>query len=235
MITLNQVSKSFGKTRVLESVDFTIQKGKVISLLGPNGSGKSTLIKCVLNLVHPNGGEILIDGIRSTDELSRHKISYMPQVAKFAENITAMHLFGLIARLRNSQCKPDQLVEYFEMQAHVNKPLGDLSGGSRQKVSAILAFMFDSPVIVLDEPTVGLDPISRVKFKQLVLEEKEKGKTIFFTSHIMSDVEEVADEIAFLLEGKIIYRGDPQTLLLETGQATLEKAIATFLKNNRQP
>ncbi|MEX2597646.1 MAG: ABC transporter ATP-binding protein [Salibacteraceae bacterium] len=231
MITLRNVSKRFGKNEVLKSVDLDIEQGKVISMLGPNGSGKSTLIKCILNLVHPNNGEIFISGRPSTDEKARNVISYMPQVAKFAENISAMHLFKLIADLRGEQHKPDSLIEYFELAAHVHKPLGELSGGSRQKVSAVLAFMFDTPIIVLDEPTVGLDPISRVNFKQLVLEEKAKGKTIFFTSHIMSDVEEVADEIAFLLEGKIVYRGKPSALMTETQQPNLEKAIATFLKS----
>jgi Cu-processing system ATP-binding protein len=94
-----------------------------------------------------------------------------------------------------------------------------------------LAFMFDSPIIILDEPTVGLDPVSRINFKKLVLEEKAKGKTIFFTSHIMSDVEEVADEIAFLLDGKIVFQGDPELLKQQTGQPNLEHSIAAFLKS----
>lgn len=232
MITLKSVAKRFGKNHVLRDIDFTIGEGRVISMLGPNGSGKSTLIKCILNLVRPNAGEIQVNGFNSTDVRARHMISYMPQIARFAENISAQRLFELIANLRGKECDASKLIEYFELEPHVNKPLGELSGGSRQKVSAVLAFLFDSPIIILDEPTVGLDPVSRVNFKNLVLEEKAKGKTIFFTSHIMSDVEEVADELAFLLEGKIVFEGEPDVLKQRTGQPNLEKAIAAFIKTN---
>lgn len=233
MIVLTSISKSFGKNRVLRNIDFTIDKGKVISMLGPNGSGKSTLIKCILNLVIPTSGNIEIDGFASTDERSRKIISYMPQIAKFAENISALRLFQLMTELRGVQTDPSHLIHYFELEPHVKKPLGELSGGTRQKVSAVLAFMFDSPIIVLDEPTVGLDPVSRVKFKQLVLEEKKKGKTIFFTSHIMSDVEEIADEIAFLLEGEIVFSGKPEALKTQTGESNLERSIAAFITQNQ--
>ena len=233
MITLTSISKRFGKNEVLKNIDLTIGDGRVISMLGPNGSGKSTLIKCILNLVHPNSGEIMINGIPSSDAQSRQFISYMPQVAKFAENISALHLFEMIGDLRGLRRDPSELIRYFELEDHVNKALGELSGGSRQKVSAVLAFMFDSPIIVLDEPTVGLDPVSRVHFKELVLEEKARGKTIFFTSHIMSDVEEVADELAFLLDGRIVYQGKPEEIMKETAQPNLEKAIAAFLKTSK--
>ena len=229
MITLNSVSKNFRKNRVLREISYSIEEGKVISMLGPNGSGKSTLIKCILNLVRPSTGEITINGFSSTDENARSLISYMPQVAHFAENINANRLLELIGDLRGIHPDPKELVEYFELEEHMNKPLGELSGGTRQKVSAVIAFLYESPIIILDEPTVGLDPVSRVKFKELVLKEKERGRTIFFTSHIMSDVEEVADEIAFLLEGEIVFQGKPSSLLEKTNMPTLEKAIAEFL------
>jgi Cu-processing system ATP-binding protein len=231
MITLASVSKRFGKNEVLRDIDFTIGEGRVISMLGPNGSGKSTLIKCILNLVHPNSGSIMVNEFSSKNVEARKMISYMPQVARFAENISANRLFSLIGDLRGENSDPTRLIEFFELEPQVNKPLGDLSGGSRQKVSAVLAFMFDSPIIILDEPTVGLDPVSRINFKKLVLEEKAQGKTIFFTSHIMSDVEEVADEIAFLLDGKIVFQGDPELLKQQTGQPNLEHSIAAFLKS----
>jgi len=230
MITLSSVSKNFGRNRVLKNIDLTIAQGSVISMLGPNGSGKSTLIKCILNLVRPTSGDITIKGFSSRDEASRRLISYMPQVARFAENISAMRLIRLVSDLRGTHPDPSGLIHYFELENHMEKPLGDLSGGTRQKVSAVLAFLYDSPIIILDEPTVGLDPVSRVNFKKLVLEEKARGKTIFFTSHIMSDVEEVADEIAFLLEGDIVFQGRPEMLMEVTHEENLERAIATFLK-----
>ena len=230
MITLNSVSKRWGRNEVLRDIDLTIEEGRVISMLGPNGSGKSTLIKCILNLVRPNSGTITVNGIPSTSVESRKDISYMPQVARFAENISAIRLIQLISDIRGVDADPTQLIEYINLEGHMSKKLGVLSGGSRQKVSAVLAFLFDSPIIILDEPTVGLDPVSRVNFKRLVLEEKERGKTIFSTSHIMSDVEEVADEIAFLLEGKIVYQGKPEELIKSTNQPNLEQSIAHLLK-----
>lgn len=234
MITLSSVSKNFGRNQVLKNIDLTIGEGRVISMLGPNGSGKSTLIKCILNLVRPASGEITIRGLSSRDEASRAMISYMPQVARFAENISANRLITLIADLRQVHPDPAALIGYFDLGGHMEKPLGDLSGGTRQKVSAVLAFLFNSPIIILDEPTVGLDPVSRVNFKKLVLEEKARGKTIFFTSHIMSDVEEVADELAFLLDGSIVFQGRPGLLMEDTGEPNLEKAIASFIKSKTQ-
>lgn len=233
MISLKKVSKKFRKNLVLDDINLEVNQGQVISMLGPNGSGKSTLIKCILNLVKPTTGEITIGGFSSTDIQARNLISYMPQIARFVDNISANKLFKLLSDLRGQHPDPTQLIEYFELESFVNQPLIELSGGTRQKVSAVLAFLFDTPIIILDEPTVGLDPVSRIKFKNLVLENKRKGKTIFFTSHILSDVEEVADEIVFLLEGKIIFKGDPQEIIASTNEPTLEKALASFLNSKR--
>lgn len=233
MITLTYIHKSFGNAEVLKGISLEIQAGQVISMLGPNGSGKSTLMKCILDLVKPTQGEILVNGNSSNDHRSRALISYMPQVARFPENISATRLFDLMAQLRGEEASPHELIEYLDLQEHINKPLGELSGGTRQKVSAVLAFLFDSPVIILDEPTVGLDPVSRLRFKELILRKKNEGKTIFFTSHIMSDVEEVAEELIFLLEGRVVYQGGLDALKKSTGQETLEKAIAELLINQK--
>lgn len=232
MIEIKSVHKKFGKNRVLKGINLSVEKGKVIGLLGPNGSGKSTLIKSILNLVKINKGEILVNQIPVQNVKARSFISYMPQVAHFAENISAKKLIQLICELRNEFPDSNPLIQYFGLTLEINKPLGNLSGGTRQKVSAVLAFLYNSPIIILDEPTVGLDPISRVKFKELVLEEKQKGKTIFFTSHIMSDVEELSDELAFLLDGNIVFKGKPKELINSTQQNNLEKAMASYLQNN---
>lgn len=234
MIALQAVHKHFGKTSVLKGIDLEIGRGKVVSMLGPNGSGKSTLLKCMLDLVHPSSGSILIDGRPADSVEARGLISYMPQVARFAENISARRLIRLISDLRGEHPDPSWLIDHFALNEHMQKPLGELSGGTRQKVSAVLAFLFDTPIIVLDEPTVGLDPVSRLKFKKLVLEKKAQGKTIFFTSHIMSDVEEVAEELIFLLEGHVVYRGTPGALLAQTGQHNLEHAIAHLLNEEAE-
>ncbi len=232
MITLDSVHKRFGKVTVLHSINLLIERGRVVSLLGPNGSGKSTLMKCILHLVHPTSGEIHIQDISASKTDARALVSYMPQVAKFAENITPMQLLNFIGDLRGKRENPWNLIQYFDLESQINKSIGELSGGTRQKVSALLAFLFDTPIIVLDEPTVGLDPVSRIKFKKLVLRKKAEGKTIFFTSHIMSDVEEVADEIIFLLEGRIVFNGTQNELKLQTGMHDLEHSIVQLLTPN---
>jgi Cu-processing system ATP-binding protein len=231
MITLTSVSKSFGRLQVLKGIDLVIPTGSIVSMLGPNGSGKSTLMKCIMGLVAPNDGTIEMDGTSALSHHSRKRISYMPQVARFPENISARQLFELIAELRNEPSDPEGLIAHFNLGDHASKPLGELSGGSRQKVSAVLAFLFDTDYIVLDEPTVGLDPISRLKFKELVRTKHAEGKTIFFTSHIMSDIEEITDQIVFLLEGSVIFNGQPSEILGSTGQRDLEHAIAHMLQH----
>ncbi|MBT7687043.1 MAG: ATP-binding cassette domain-containing protein, partial [Flavobacteriales bacterium] len=118
MITLNSVSKRWGRNEVLRDIDLTIEEGRGISMLGPNGSGKSTLIKCILNLVRPNSGTITVNGIPSTSVESRKDISYMPQVARFAENISAIRLIQLISDIRGVDADPTQLIEYFNLEGH---------------------------------------------------------------------------------------------------------------------
>ena len=209
MISIENLHKKFGKNQVLKGLDLDIKAGEIFAVLGPNGSGKTTLIKSILGMVIPNKGKITLDGksIRR-DHLYRHKIDYLPQIANFPHNLTVMELIGMIKDLRKKQITTeDQLISLFKLEPFLNKKLGNLSGGTKQKVNILLTFMFDSPLIILDEPTTGLDPISLIRLKQLIASEKEKGKTILITSHIMSFVEEITNEIVFLLEGKIYFKG----------------------------
>ena len=135
----------------------------------------------------------------------------------------------MIKNLRSKSTSDAELIDTFQLHSFLNQKLGNLSGGTRQKVNLVLAFMFDSELIILDEPTTGLDPVSLVHLKEIIQQEKEKGKTILVTSHIMSFVEEVADEIVFLLDGKIYFKGSIAVLKEQTRQQNLEKAIAAIL------
>lgn len=138
----------------------------------------------------------------------------------------------MIKDLRGKASEDERLIELFKLQPFMDKKLGNLSGGTKQKVNIVLTFMFDSPMIILDEPTTGLDPISLIRLKGLIKEEKKKGKTILITSHIMSFVEEMADEIVFLLEGNIYFKGSIQELKNKTEQEDFEHAIASILNQN---
>lgn len=231
MIVIRDIHKRFGKNQVLKGVDLQIKDSGIIAVLGPNGSGKTTLIKSILGMVLPNKGDILLEGksIRN-DWKYRNRIDYLPQIANFPNNLRVQELIGMIKDLRNRRTADEQyLIELFKLEPFLNKKLGNLSGGTKQKVNLLLTFMFDSPIIILDEPTSGLDPISLIRLKELIASEKKKGKSIIITSHIMSFVEEVADEIVFLLEGKIYFNGSIPELKEKTGQPDFEHAIASIL------
>lgn len=231
MIEVNKIFKKFGKNEVLKGIDLKIENKGVFAVLGPNGSGKTTLIKCILGMVIPNKGGIHIYGesiLKNWDY--RQKIGYLPQIANFPTNLTVEELFRMIKDLRGrTDADVTPYVERFKLEPYLNKKLGNLSGGTKQKVNLVLTFVFDSPIIILDEPTTGLDPIALIILKEMIEEEKQKGKVILLTSHIMDFVEEISDEIVFLLEGKVYFRGTAEALKEQTQELDFEHAIANLL------
>ncbi|MDC6385887.1 ABC transporter ATP-binding protein [Flagellimonas taeanensis] len=228
-IEINNLYKQFGKNEVLKGVDLTIDKGNIYAVLGPNGSGKTTLIKSILGMVIPDKGKISVlnESIKKNWKY-RKKIDYLPQIANFPPNIKVKELIGMIKDLRNSSSEEEELIDLFGLEPFLNKKLSTLSGGTKQKVNIVLTFMFDSPLIILDEPTTGLDPKALISLKELIQKEKTNGKTVLITSHIMQFVEEVADEIVYLLEGEIYFKGSIEKLLEQTEQANFEHAIAAI-------
>jgi len=234
MIKINNLHKKFGKNQVLKGIDLTINEGGIFAILGPNGSGKTTLIKSILGMVIPNSGEIKVNGMSVKQNFKyRDKIDYLPQIANFPGNLKVNELIAMIKDLRASKTANDkELIELFKLEPFLDKKLVNLSGGTKQKVNLVLTFMFNSSLVILDEPTTGLDPISLLRLKKLIAQEKEKGKTILITSHILSFVEEVADEIVFLLEGKIYFKGSIADLRAQTNQPDFEHAIASILSDS---
>ncbi|MGC1204312.1 MAG: ABC transporter ATP-binding protein [Flavobacteriaceae bacterium] len=233
MVSIQNLYKKFGKNVVLSGVDLTIKDGGIFAVLGPNGSGKTTLIKSILGMVIPNKGTISVLGedIKKSSDY-RYKIDYLPQIANFPSNLKVKELVTMIKDLRGKTTNDEYLISLFKLEPFLDKKLGNLSGGTKQKVNIVLAFMFDSPLIILDEPTSGLDPISLIRLKELIQTEKAKGKTILITSHIMSFVEEISDEIVFLLEGQIYFKGTISELKTKTKQPDFEHAIASILTSN---
>ncbi|WP_299157984.1 ABC transporter ATP-binding protein [uncultured Tenacibaculum sp.] len=230
MIDIKNLHKTFGKVTVLKELNLEIQSKGIFAILGPNGSGKTTLIKSILGMVIPDKGIIKIN---DTDILKKHEyrnnINYLPQIANFPENLTVSELIQMIKDIRIKKSNDTGLIELFGLQPFLKQKLGNLSGGTKQKVNLVLTFMFDSELIILDEPTTGLDPISLLHLKELIRWEKQKGKTILITSHIMSFVEEISDEIVFLLDGNIHFKGKINELKEQTNQTDLEHAIANIL------
>lgn len=233
MIKLIDVYKKFGKVVVLDGVSFEHNSGGVLTILGPNGSGKTTLIKTILGMIIPQNGEVLInDEVVNGEWEYRNQIDYLPQIARFPDNLSVEELINMVKQLREKESRDIELIELFKLEGFLKQKLGNLSGGTRQKVNLVLAFMFDSPLIILDEPTSGLDPVSLISLKELIKSEKKRGKTFLVTTHILSFVEEMSDEIVFLLEGKIYFKGSVDELKARTAQRDLEHAIANVLEVN---
>lgn len=205
MINIANLCKSYGKFDILKSISINIDKGQIVTLMGPNGSGKTTLLKCILGLVIPDRGEINVDGVNIKNNFEyRHKIGYMPQTAFFPENLKVSDVIQIIKEIRGVKTATDNDVyESYGIENFNGKKISSLSQGMKQKVSSALTFMFDSEILILDEPTAGLDPLSAEFMKEKIRREKEKGKLIIITTHILNEMEELSDRLIFLLEGEV--------------------------------
>ncbi len=232
MIKIENISKIFSKQVVLDKVNLTTEKARCIALIGPNASGKTTLIKSILGLVIPNEGSITIMGKPIYKEyLYRQHIGYMPQIGRYPDNMTIAQLFKMIVDLRKTkweECDLD-LINLFEIDKINSKRLGTLSGGTRQKISACLAFLFHPEILILDEPTAGLDPVSTELLKEKIKKEKNNNKLILITSHVLSDLDELVDEVIYLQDGKINFQKSIDLLKQETGEIKLSRAIAKVM------
>lgn len=231
MIDISGLDKSFGKLRVLRGLNLCVERGKVTAIVGPNGSGKTTLIKTILGLARADGGRIVVDGRKVTHEgRQRECIGYMPQVARFPENLTARDVLAMLKDLRGrEQARDGDLLDEFDLEREVDKPLRTLSGGNRQKVSAVIAFLFNPSIVILDEPTAGLDPVASSILKDKIRREVALGKTVILTSHIMGEIEELANDLAFLLDGNVKFSGSVDEIKRVTNETRLERAIAHIM------
>jgi Cu-processing system ATP-binding protein len=234
VIRIESVRKRFGDLEVLKGVDLAIERGRITAIVGPNGSGKTTLIKMLLGLVKPDGGRITWENVVLNGDCHyRQRIGYMPQIVRFPENLSGRELLAMISDVR-SRPRLDtsidaELIDAFSLEADLDKPFRTLSGGTRQKVNAALAFRFRPELLILDEPTAGLDPVAARALKQKVRRERENGRTVIITSHNMAELESLADDVAFLLEGRVRYRGTLDALKHETEEPDLEGAIARMM------
>lgn len=232
MIQLKNISKKFGRLRVLNNININFEQGECIALIGPNGCGKTTLIKTILGMVLPDSGEILFDHKTvNKDWQYRKHIGYMPQIGRYPENMTIAHLIKMMQDIRNENGNtPDEELMYqFELNKILSKKMRTLSGGTTQKVSAALAFMFKPDVLILDEPTAGLDPLSSETLKDKIIREKENGKLIIITSHILSELDELVNKIIYMNEGNILFEKTFEQLREDSGEEKLSKAIAKMM------
>jgi Cu-processing system ATP-binding protein len=232
MIIASNVSKRFGKLKALDDVSVTCAKGECVALIGPNGSGKTTLIKSILGMVVPDSGFITFNGKNILHNWEYRKyIGYMPQIGRYPDNMTIGQVIEMMKDIRHTKGGDldEDLVRSFDLPALFNKRMRTLSGGTRQKVSASLAFMFNPDVMILDEPTAGLDPVASEILKEKIIREKQKGKLVLITSHILSELDDLITQVVYLQDGKLKFHKTLHDLQLDTGEEKLNKAIASVM------
>lgn len=200
------LSKSYGKYRGITDVNLKIPKGEVFGFIGPNGAGKSTTIRTLLNFIFPTSGSGKILGLDCVKDTKKIKqlIGYLPGEVNYYDNMKIKDLFKYSANFYKKDCtkKIDELVDIF--QVDTSKKISDLSLGNKKKVGIIQALLHEPEVIICDEPTSGLDPLMQKSFFEVLKEENKKGTTIFFSSHILTEVQEVCSTVAIIKEGKIL-------------------------------
>lgn len=234
MISVLEISKKYGKLKVLDNINLEFLKGESIALIGPNGSGKTTLIKCILGMVIPNYGKILFDSNNIANNWKyRKNIGYMPQIGRYPDNMSIGQVIAMMKDIRKNDniVFDEELIVNFELQKIFDKRMSTLSGGTRQKVSASLAFLFNSEVLILDEPTAGLDPVSSEILKNKIIKERDKGKLIIITSHILSELDDIINKVIYLQDGKLKFSKKITEIKESSGEEKLSKAIANLIIN----
>lgn len=232
MIEVKGISKRFGKLQVLNNINLELQKGECIALVGPNGCGKTTLIKSILGMVLPDKGDIFFNrkNIQNDNEYRNH-IGYMPQIGRYPENMTIGQVIDMIKNIRNGKHREDDdLFRQFEIEGMLFKKMRTLSGGTTQKVSATLAFMFSPQVLILDEPTAGLDPLAAHILKEKISTARRNGCLILITSHLLTELEDMVSQVIFMQEGNVILHKNTADLKEMTGSETLATSVIELLK-----
>lgn len=229
-LQINAVSKTFGKHKVLEDIKFSLNEGEIFGLIGVNGAGKTTLIKILLNLLKADSGTATLFGQDSATVEAREKLCYLPEkfqpsrylkgreFLSFALSYYGRKLDNVLAR---------RMAGDFDLRPEMlDSRVGAYSKGMGQKLGLLSAFMAKVPFLILDEPMSGLDPSARIKLKRMLLDAKKEGTSIFFSSHILSDIDEICDRIGVIHDGKLLYVGTPQGFKeAYQNEATLELAF----------
>ena len=235
MIIATNVTKKFGRLTVLNNVSVNCNKGECIALIGPNGSGKTTLVKSILGMVVPDSGFITYNGQNILCNWNyREHIGYMTQIGRYPENMTIGHVIAMMKDIRKSNHNgplDEELIEQFDISNMFNKRMRTLSGGTTQRVSAALAFLFNPDVLILDEPTAGLDPVASELLKEKIIKEKQKGKLILITSHILSELDDLVTQVIYMQDGNLLFHKSLEHLQNDTGEKKLSRVIASVMRN----
>ncbi len=230
-LTVENVSKSYGKHRVLDGVSFDLKPGEIFGLVGLNGAGKTTLIKILLDLAAADSGKAKIFGQSSVSVKGREKLSYLPEKFSPSRYLKGNEYLALALSYFGKKLDIDKakaLATSLDLDPNVlGRKVGSYSKGMGQKLGLIGAFMVDQPFMILDEPMSGLDPRARICLKEVMLQAKREGKTLFFSSHILSDIDEICDRIGIIHDSKLVYLGTAADFKPTFREDSLERA---FLK-----
>lgn len=233
-LQVDNLSVSYDKTPILDSVSLSVKKGELFGLIGLNGQGKTTLIKSILDLARADAGEISILGQPHFISGSRDGVSYLPERFEPAWFLKGWEFLTFVFKLHKHEVSKDIVRPYLQRlgldEKAMELPVRTYSKGMRQKLGIIGAVLVESDLIILDEPMSGLDPLSRVAVKDVLKEMRQQKKTIFFSSHILSDMEEICDRVAVLHNKKIQFTGKPSALIKKTKLKTLEAATLQLIE-----
>src|SRR5262245_33156468 len=209
MISIKHLTKQYGEVKAVNDVSFDVPAGATFALLGPNGSGKSTTLKCLAGLSIPDSGEIKIGGfdLHSQNRKAKNLFTYLPQRVSFPDNLTAREIMQFYCKLRHiSEDRIEALLnnDHFDFNGFCDKSVSQFSGGMNQRLGLAVACLPDVPIIILDEPTISLDPEGAIHFRSFLADLKKNGKTILFSSHMLADVEQLADQVGIMVGGKLL-------------------------------
>jgi beta-exotoxin I transport system ATP-binding protein len=222
VIVIDNLFKSYGKVQAVKGISMRVEQGEIFGFLGPNGAGKTTTIRCMLDVIRPTSGRLSVLGLDAQrDKMALHqRIGYLPGDVRLPGQMTGKQVINYFSRLQGREpVLLKDLVERFDVE--MKRPLKGYSKGMRQKIGVVLAFMCDPDVLILDEPTSGLDPLLQRTFNEFLLEEQARGKTIFMSSHIMSDVEKVCQRVAVIRQGEIVTIEEVEKLRQKAGQRVI--------------
>jgi len=216
IINLEDVHKYYGKVHALRGLNLQVEQGEVFGFLGPNGAGKTTTIRCMLDLIRPNSGKIEVFGAdpQRSPLAVKEKVGYLPGDLKLAGDFTPRDFFKHIRKLRNNLRNWKDILELAErLDLNLDNKIKSLSQGNKQKVGLIQCFISRVPLLLLDEPTLGLDPLMKQEVLNIIREQRENGKTVFFSSHILSEVQKVADRVGIIRKGSLVEIANTQDLI----------------------
>ena len=228
-LAFDAVSKAFGATRALDGFSLEVRSGELFALVGGNGAGKTTLIKCLLDFTTPDTGDVRIFGVPNRDTASRKDLAFLPERFNPPYYLTGRDFLRYMAELHRAPYDEAEVRSAFERldlaPAALDRPARTYSKGMTQKLGLIACLTSGKNLQVLDEPTSGLDPLASALLKRELTRLRDAGRTIFFTSHALADVQELSDRMAVLQNGKLMFAGTPDALIAQHGSATLEEAF----------